>query len=481
MNREIIKFIESLPDLYIGVVGDLMLDRYVFGHVNRISPEAPVPIHHVAQIDDRLGGAANVAANLRGLECKVSLYGLVGDDEDGRIVLKSLKDKNISADGTFISSGHTTTVKMRIIGSRQQMVRVDFEKNNPLDSEFVNLFCKALEADLQKGMKAVVISDYGKGMCTEELCQRVISLAHHYAVPVLIDPKATDWKRYRKADLVTPNIKELGQATSLEIKNKENDIVNASKRLLKDNDIVNIAATRSEKGITLVSNTGDVFHNPASAREVFDVSGAGDTVAAVLAASLAADISIPSALEVANKAAGVVVGKVGTYSIHRKELQVAFTKSENEIICNIEELGELLAQWRDNGDTIVFTNGCFDLLHRGHLVYLRAASELGKRLIVGVNSDDSVKRLKGNKRPIISQADRALLLSELRFIDAVVVFSEDTPANLIRFIHPDVLVKGGDYEIEDVVGKEDAGQVEIIPLVEGYSTTKLIQKIGKEI
>lgn len=479
MNKQLEAFLHNLPNLHIGVVGDLMLDRYLFGAVKRISPEAPVPVNCVEKVEDRLGGAANVAANLRGLLAKVHLFGVIGADAEGEALRKLLFTQGVDTEAIAAQPERRTTTKVRIIGARQQMVRIDFEDKRDISDDAVESLCKALAKDLERGLQALILSDYGKGVCTDYLCQKVIALAKEYAVPIIVDPKREDWTCYTGADWITPNVNELGMAGEGKVAN-DDSIIPVAAGLCRKYNLGKVAVTRSEKGITVVNANGMVCHEAATAREVFDVSGAGDTAVAVLAAAIAGNLPIRESLQVANKAAGVVVGKVGTYAIQKEELTDALTVfAKGPQLYSRDEVRMLAEKWRQTGQKIVFTNGCFDILHRGHIEYLRAAARMGDKLIIGVNSDASVKRLKGESRPINGQEDRALLLSELRFVDAVVIFDEDTPLQLVAAIRPDILVKGGDYRVEQVVGREYAGRVEIVPFWEGYSTTGVIDRISK--
>lgn len=366
-----------------------------------------------------------------------------------------------------------------MIGVQQQMLRIDQERIQDISERTVSRICEQVAKEIEKGCAALVISDYGKGICTELLCQKVIQIGRDAQVPVLVDPKQADWSRYRNATLVTPNLKELSEACGTTLANHEREVKEAALALMKKSGVQQVAVTRSAKGILWVDNESHSFQHPALAREVYDVSGAGDTVVAVLAAAIGAQLPRRFALHLANCAAGVVVGKVGTYAISQSELAASLNDNVHRdvAVLTLSELRQTVKAWRDAGDSIVFTNGCFDLIHRGHLTYLEAAAELGDHLIVGVNSDASIRRLKGSLRPIVAEEDRAYHLAALRAVDAVVVFDEDTPYELIREIRPDVLVKGGDYSPDDVVGKEFAGRVQIIPFVDGYSTTKLITTI----
>ncbi len=473
----------ALPQLRIAVIGDIMLDRYVFGSVERISPEAPVPVNKVDHISSVLGGAANVAANLANLDCRVYVAGLVGDDENAGLLSRLLEESGIDGSGLIVRSGHVTTAKMRVLGARQQMVRLDFEEVSPLCNEEEILLAQWLDRRIHCGLDGIILSDYNKGVLTKGAASLVIAAARKAGIPILVDPKGSDWTKYNGADFVTPNIKELGDCYGEKVANEGQAVVAAAKALHGQYDFAHIMVTRSEKGITVIRKDGKVWNNPATAQEVFDVSGAGDTVAAAFLAAVASRLSIRMSLQVANAAAGIVVAKVGTYPIHRSELIKLWSEwqpgrwSPYKPL-SWEEAAGKIRQWQKDGDTVVFTNGCFDILHRGHVLYLQQAAMLGQHLVVGLNSDESVRRLKGETRPLVKQNDRAVLLSALRCVDEVVIFTEDTPAELLRVLRPDILVKGGDYKADEVIGRESVKRVEIISFEDGYSTTGLVEKIA---
>lgn len=474
---------DALPKLRIAVVGDIMVDRYVFGSVDRISPEAPVPVNKVNRISSVLGGAANVAANLANLDCRVYLAGLVGDDENAALLRGLLNDAGIDGTGMVVRKGHVTTTKVRVLGSRQQMVRLDFEDAVPFEREEEDALAAWLDQRIAQGLDGMILSDYKKGVLTDRMSQLVIERARRAGIPILVDPKGSDWHKYNGADFVTPNIKELGDCCGEKIPNEGQAVVDAARRLHEQYDFAHIMVTRSEKGITVIRKDGKVWNNPATAQEVFDVSGAGDTVAAAFLAAVASHLSIRTSLQVANAAAGIVVTKVGTYPIHRSELLKLWQEWHPNRwapykALSWEETAEKIRQWQKQGETVVFTNGCFDILHRGHVLYLQQAAMLGQHLVVGLNSDASVRRLKGETRPLVHEEDRAVLLSALGCVDEVVMFTEDTPAELLSVLRPDILVKGGDYKAEEVVGREYVKRVEIISFEEGYSTTGLVQKIA---
>jgi len=479
MHANIRAFLAEVQGLPVGVIGDVMLDRYLFGTVGRISPEAPVPVHVVTRMESRLGGAGNVAANLAQLGAHVYLYSAVGDDEAGRTVGDLLLRLPAASNRMVTDSNRQTTAKMRIVGGQQQMLRVDFEQYTELSSVGTDDLLQQLETDLRAGLRGVVISDYDKGVCCAALCRGVVDLCRQYQVPVVVDPKGTAWEKYAGAELITPNLVELSLVSGRSVPNQDADVIAAAMESARRYGLRQLAVTRSEQGISLVTENGKASHHPATAREVFDVSGAGDTVCAILTAACALRIPTPVALDLANRAAGVVVGKVGTYPITRADMESLDSRTEagNKIYASASALAAQIRAWQAQGETVVFTNGCFDILHRGHVNYLQAAARLGNRLVVGLNSDASVRRLKGETRPICREADRAYLLQALSCVDAVIVFAEDTPYELLARLRPNLLVKGGDYRPEDIIGKEFVERVTVLPFVEGYSTTGLIARI----
>ena len=484
-ERYIDNFLNNqLPQLRIAVVGDVMVDRYVYGKVERISPEAPVPINKVDRMTSVLGGAANVAANLAHLDCNVYLAGLIGDDANGGLLKSLLAEGGIDSSGLITRDDHATTTKMRILGARQQMARLDFEEITSFTEQERAELQGWLDDRIAAGLDGLVLSDYNKGVLTDEVAKLLISGANKANIPVLVDPKGSDWTKYSGADFVTPNMKELSQCIGYDVPNDTEAVVEAARKVLERYHFGNLMITRSEMGITLVSKDGKVWNNPATSQEVFDVSGAGDTVAAAFIAAVGGKLSIRTALNIANAAAGIVVAKVGTYPVHIRELSELWSHRQQYIhrepYCSltIQDMADRVRMWQDKGETVVFTNGVFDILHRGHVLYLQQAATLGQHLIVGLNSDASCRRLKGETRPLNRQEDRALLLSALACVDDVVVFDEDTPKELLSVLRPDILVKGGDYKLEDIVGREYADRTEVIRFEDGYSTTGLIEKIG---
>ncbi|WP_288893892.1 bifunctional heptose 7-phosphate kinase/heptose 1-phosphate adenyltransferase [uncultured Megasphaera sp.] len=483
MGQYIDEFLKyTLSQLRIAVIGDVMLDKYVFGKVQRISPEAPVPVNKVECTKAVLGGAANVAANLAFLHCKVALAGTIGDDENACIFSEIVKHANIESSGVLVRKHCMMTTKMRVLGAQQQMLRLDFEAYTDSTAEEEKYFVSWLQAHIQAGLDGLIISDYQKGVLTPNLTQTLIHMAKKAGILVLVDPKGVDWLKYEGADFITPNIKEVAQCLGNNIENTNEDVVQAGMNIHEQYRVKHILVTRSEKGLTLIRDDGKVWNNAATAQEVFDVSGAGDTVAAVFMAAMVGHLSIQAGLLLSNVAAGIAVSKVGTYPIHQEDLlqwwqQHFARKNQNNHMSSWQEVAEKIKNWQRAGETVVFTNGCFDLVHRGHIVYLQEAALLGDHLVVGVNSDASVRRLKGKTRPFIKEEDRLLLLRSLRCVDEAVLFTEDTPEKVLSVLKPDILVKGGDYQRDEVLGKEFVKSVEIMPFSPGYSTTALVQKI----
>jgi D-beta-D-heptose 7-phosphate kinase/D-beta-D-heptose 1-phosphate adenosyltransferase len=476
----------GFSQLKVLVLGDIMLDRYIHGDVDRISPEAPVPVLRHARRYERAGGAANVAMNLAGLGCKTFLGGFWGSDSEQAELAAILERGGIDTVGV-VSTSLPTISKTRIVGRTQQLIRLDIESRDaPPTAELQRLEERATE--LVTKVDAVVLSDYAKGALSATLCEAVIRAARARGIPVLADPKTPDFSKYTGATTVCPNLGELSAATGVPSHHTE-QVLAAGQALVAEHDLKFLTVTMSEKGISILRSASagsiGIYHSPARAREVFDVSGAGDTVIATLAASLAGGLRVETAVDLANLAAGIVVSKVGTVPIAAHELIAVLTPSSGvtagEKILDLERIKLRVAEWRASGETIVFTNGCFDLLHVGHITLLEDCRRFGSKLVLGLNADASVGRLKGPSRPIVSQRERARVMAALGAVDAVVLFEEDTPLELIRALKPDVLVKGGDYTIATVVGQEEViaagGRVEIVPTVAGFSTTNIVKKL----
>lgn len=457
------------------VVGDLMLDRYWHGTASRISPEAPVPVVNVGQSEDRVGGAGNVALNIASLGAGASLVGVVGEDEAAVSLKTRLESTGIHCDFQ-VSETKPTITKLRVISRHQQLLRLDFEELFTAEDS-VQLPEKA--EMLLPNVGALVLSDYAKGALIDT--QSIITLARQQNVPVLVDPKGRDFGRYRGATLLTPNLAEfeavVGACTN------EQAIVEKGAELLEALDIDALLITRSEQGMTLLRKGAQELHLPARAREVFDVTGAGDTVISVLATALAAGEGLPEAVAMANIAAGIVVGKLGTATVSMPELRRAISQEQGSErgVVNEEQLLVDVADARAHGEKVVFTNGCFDILHAGHVGYLEQARKQGDRLILAINSDASVTRLKGEGRPINPVERRKAVLAGLEAVDWVVSFEDDTPERLLDLIKPDILVKGGDYSRKEVVGWEIVegygGEIAVLDFLDDCSTTAIVEKI----
>jgi len=464
---------------HVLVVGDLMLDKYVWGDVERVSPEAPVPVLLTGRRSEQPGGAANVAMNLAGLGARVTVMGFGGGDDDQYALEALLRDSGVKS-VIVTCPGMPTTSKLRVLAGHQQLLRIDSEaKPGNTDLAAENLLERV--AMVLPEAAVIVLSDYAKGVVSERVCRTVIAEARRIGVPVVVDPKGQDFTRYRGATAICPNAKELAAAT--EPATDLNKLLSAGQAMVPVLDLEYMLVTLSEKGIAILRRDSRV-HVPAAARQVYDVSGAGDTAVAVVAAALASGVAIETAARLANIAAGIVIGKVGTVPIQRGELLGALSEelqrgSEDKVLPP-ELLLAQVANWRSRGLQVVFTNGCFDLLHIGHITLLERARRMGDRLIVAVNGDRSVRRLKGFERPLVQECDRARILAALAVVDAVVVFDESTPLRLIEALRPNVLVKGGDYTEDEVVGAAEVrgwgGRVELVPLVEGCSTTNLIER-----
>ena len=460
------------------VIGDVMLDRYWHGSTSRISPEAPVPVVKVGQIEDRPGGAGNVALNIASLGAPAWVIAATGEDEAADALQTRLEAAGVFCEFARIANVPTIT-KLRVLSQNQQLIRLDHEE------EFIGLSSDIIEQkaeNLLNDIGAVILSDYNKG--TLQGCQQLIRLARTRNIPVLVDPKGTSFEKYRGATLITPNLSEF-EAVVGHCKN-EQELVQKGRQLLKDMELEALLITRSEHGMTLIRENETELHLPARAREVFDVTGAGDTVISVLATALAAGSALPQAAALANIAAGVVVGKLGTATISMPELRREVNRelgAERGAVTP-EQLMVAIDDARAHGEKVVFTNGCFDILHAGHVGYLEQARKQGDRLILAINGDDSIRRLKGEGRPINPVDRRMAVMAGLEAVDWVVSFDEDTPENLLRMIKPDVLVKGGDYTLDQVVGapivQEYGGEVKVLAFLDNCSTTAIVEKIRED-
>ncbi|MDR3358703.1 MAG: D-glycero-beta-D-manno-heptose-7-phosphate kinase [Desulfovibrio sp.] len=468
------------------VVGDVMLDNYIVCRVNRISPEAPVPVAHVRERWSVPGGAANVARNLARLAAESLLVGLVGRDAAGR-ELRGLLEKEKIRDGLVCSDVRATTRKTRVMAQGQQLLRFDEEEIAPLTPEEYGLLCEKIR-DRLPGCKAVLLSDYGKGALSampdgKSLCAFVISRARGQHIPVLVDPKGLDWGRYAGAQCVTPNSAEFAAVCGLSFEDDRARREQQAMALCGRFAFERLLVTRGPKGMALFESGGAPYYIRDAAREVADVSGAGDTAIAALGACVAAGLDWRESARVANAAAGIAVGKTGTAPVSLAELNQALDEgARNPKLHTADVLRDRVEEWRRKGESVVFTNGCFDLLHPGHISLIQQCAALGDRLVVALNSDVSVRRLKGAFRPVQDEQSRALLIAALRGVDAVILFDEDTPLALIEALRPDVLVKGADYAERTVVGadvvKANGGRVHLAKLTEGCSTTNLVRRMG---
>ncbi|MFM9913583.1 MAG: D-glycero-beta-D-manno-heptose-7-phosphate kinase [Methylophilaceae bacterium] len=484
MQTQLLEAIRRTTSDWVLVVGDLMLDRYLFGKVERISPEAPVPVMLIEREVECVGGAANVAANLAGLGLQTHLCGFVGADEDGGRLQRAIRDIKINTQGLVQTENHSTIVKTRVVGGHQQMMRLDRESHAPYAAKDAQALLDNTLHQVSQKPAVVILSDYAKGVLTPQFCQAVIAECRFLGIPVLIDPKGQDFSKYAGATALTPNKREAAEICQVDIRNNA-ALLSAAAKLRADLNLDFIAVTRGEEGISLICHD-TTTHIPAAAKQVFDVSGAGDTVIATLAFGMSAGLSPHDALHLANIAAGVVVGKIGTAPILKAELLATLSQAESQQqadkICSRDQAVIRSQVWQAQGVKVVFTNGCFDLLHAGHVTYLEQARKLGDKLILGLNTDASVRKLKGENRPVIHEADRARVLAALEAIDAVVLFDEDTPLALIKAVKPQILVKGDDYAEADVVGGEEVkswgGKVALIPVVPGRSSSGIIEKLA---
>jgi len=460
------------------VVGDVMLDRYWSGHATRISPEAPVPVVRVKSSEERIGGAGNVALNIAKLGGKVTLLGVVGDDKEGALLKEMLEAENVRCDFLTVAAARTIC-KLRIMAQHQQLIRLDFE-DTPIGFD-----SGELTARLRRHLPdhdVVVFSDYAKGTLTDVTAY--IAAAKQAGLKVLVDPKGDDYRRYARADLITPNLAEfLAVAGACA---GERDVLEKGRELLRKCQLQAILLTRGEAGMTLLRETEE--HSlPARAKDVFDVTGAGDTVIAVMSLAVALSLPLPEAMYLANLAGGIVVGKLGTSTVTPEELTRAMHGDKDLLygIVSEDELMHIVARAKAHNERIIMTNGCFDLLHAGHVTYLEQAKALGDRLIVAVNSDASVKKLKGESRPINGLQERMIVLSALACVDWVVAFEEETPERLYCRLLPDVVVKGGDYTPDQVAGADcvvkAGGEVRILQFVDGQSTTAMINKAREKV
>lgn len=483
MDTHLIPLVEKLAGHRVLCVGDVMLDRYVYGQVERISPEAPIPVLRIQREAATLGGAGNVVRNITALGSQVDLVGVVGQDQVGYDLAKQITSLPQVTSYLLTDNSRPTTVKTRYVADGQQLLRADYEVSQPVsaDMEQQTLLRVRGAAD---GCAVIILSDYAKGVLSRQVVGEIIKLAKEKNIKVLIDPKGRDFSHYRNAYMLTPNRKELSEVTGLSVRSAE-DAEKAARQLIDAHQLEGVLAKLGSDGVCLVMKDMAAVHLHASAREVFDVSGAGDTVVATLALGLAGGLDVADAAALANIAGSIVVGKIGTATVTREELARELvhdqTRQNEEKLLSLAEVSEMAERWRKQGLKVGFTNGCFDLLHPGHVSLLRQAKAACDKLVVGLNSDASVKQLKGESRPIQNETARAAVLGSLAAVDNIVIFAEETPLNLIKIIRPGVLVKGADYSKDQVVGGDLVqgwgGQIILANLVDGHSTTATIARL----
>ena len=481
--QEVNRILGRIADANILCIGDIMLDRFMYGVVDRISPEAPIPVFTQQREERMLGGAGNVVRNILSLGAKASLAAVIGDDSVGNHLTGLGGSEERLMPSLITERGRLSTKKTRYVAASQQLLRSDFETRAPLRDETASKILEMVMPELAEH-DAVILSDYGKGMLTPAICRTVIDAARAAGVPVFVDPKQRDVSVYAGATVLSPNLKELALAAAVDGFADDAAIISAAQKLIKAHQFQYLLVTRGDQGMTLVDAEGLIAHLPAMAQQVFDVSGAGDTVIATLASTYAAGAPMTLAAELANLAGGIVVGRLGTAVVHRTDLTAALYTHRavalQQKILPADTARDMCENWRRDGLTIGFTNGCFDIMHAGHISLLGDAKKRCDKLIVALNTDASVRALKGPTRPVNREMDRAQILAALGMVDAVVLFDDDTPLALIDLLRPDILMKGADYTREQVVGYElvesYGGRVELLPLKDGYSTTAIIKK-----
>ncbi|MFY9090212.1 D-glycero-beta-D-manno-heptose-7-phosphate kinase [Arcobacter aquimarinus] len=459
------------------VIGDLMIDHYLWGSCDRISPEAPVQVVNVKKESSVLGGAGNVINNLFALGANVDVISVMGDDTVANELKDLLEKIEVSSSNLIVEKNRKTSKKSRLIASQQQVLRYDMESIDDISEESSNKILENLKVNIRK-YDSIILSDYGKGVLTTNLTKEIIKIANKNNIKILVDPKGRDYSKYKGSYTLTPNKKEAMEATNIDIKD-EKSLIKALEDLKQKCDLEVSLITLSENGIAILKD--ELTIKPTVAREVYDVTGAGDTVIASIAFALGNDLSIEEAISFANLAAGVVVGKIGSATASLDEIyeyeSSLHKSSSTSHIKTFQEIEKLAYKFHELGKKVVFTNGCFDILHAGHVKYLEVAKSYGDVLIVGVNADSSVRKLKGPTRPINNQDDRAYILASLESVDYVVIFEEETPYELIKLVKPHTLVKGGDYEGKDVVGQDIANELKLVQFVNGKSTTNTIKRI----
>lgn len=495
--------INSIKDAPVLVIGDIMLDKFIYGNVERISPESPVPVLSIKREDEMLGGAGNALANLAGLETKPNIISVIGNDQAGEAIQSRLQSLDVDPSYMVIEENRPTTVKTRYLAGHQQLLRTDFEYKSPISEQTANAVLEHAKS-LIASVKAIIISDYGKGLLSRDLIAQIISLANAQDIPVIVDPKGQDFTIYKGATAITPNKKELSEATQGHDVNNDSEVVEAANALIDTCGIKAVIATRSKDGMSVIEKDQEPAHFRSADIEVYDVSGAGDSVIATIASSIAAGASLQEAASLANLAGSIVVTKVGTAPIRLNELEEAIDSDIGDVLIKHyaksktllrqadclawDEAAERIKRWKAQGLKVGFTNGCFDVLHAGHVNYLNQAREMCDRLVVGVNSDSSVKILKGPTRPIHDEASRADVLGALSSVDLVVLFGaqkegdDNTAIELLKTIKPDFYVKGGDYTVDQIPEAPTVmaygGEVRVMSEYEGHSTTNSVTRMN---
>ena len=484
MSYEAIAAIEKFSTVRVLCLGDIMLDKFIYGSVDRISPEAPVPVFSIQDERIMLGGVGNVMRNLLALGSHVSLISVIGNDKVGREVAAMIGKETNVIPFLITENGRITTAKMRYVAGNHQVLRADNETTSAITNDTQMQIEEAVISELQHN-DIIILSDYGKGVLTRTLVHKVITLAKEHQKTVIVDPKSKDFSHYYGATLISPNLAELANASSEDI-SSDDKIIYAARKLMETHHIANILVTRSKDGMTLVMENGENHPIRARVHEVYDVSGAGDTAIATLTLAIASGLSLPESASMANIAAGVVVGKPGTAIINTHDLKMELFVNEKTSGTNkiqiLEDAVIQVKRWKSEGKVVSFTNGCFDLMHSGHISVLNRTKMHCDKLIVAVNSDASVRKIKGENRPINNEMERALLLASLSVVDMVILFSEDNPLKLLEVLKPDVLAKGADYQKHEVVGHElvesYGGKIVLIPLKEGYNTADIVTQHG---
>ena len=482
-TQQLLHIIEKIRATRVLVVGDSMLDSFMYGQVERISPEAPIPVFTLHHESKMLGGAGNVVRNLIALGCHAALVSVIGDDAIGRELTALVGVEPRLVPTLVTEKGRISTRKMRYVANHQQLLRFDHESTTLVKADVVKRLLDSILPEIPSS-QAIILSDYGKGVLTPALCRAIIDAATNADIPVFVDPKQRDVSVYAGATVLSPNVKELAAACGVERFESDEALIAQAAKLAVQHRFAYVLVTRGEHGMTLVQQGGSFTHIPAQAKEVFDVSGAGDTSIATLAATFASGATMEQAAELANVAAGIVVGRLGTAVVHNTDMTAALyayrTNALQHKILPLAAAKDTITNWRREKQRIGFTNGCFDIMHAGHVSLLTDAKARCDKLVIGLNTDASVKRLKGASRPVNAEMDRAQILAALSMVDMVVLFEEDTPLQLIEALKPDVLMKGADYTKEQVVGWElvesYGGAVALIPLKDGYSTTNIIKK-----